>query len=406
MGNRERTLFGRVTMRSRVAKIGGVVCLVSTFVACWSGPTPAPGSRTVDLTALDGVNLKASFFPAAAPGPGVLLLHQCNRQRRVWDGLAEQLAAAGINVLTVDNRGFGESGGVRFDQATPQQAMELQAKWPGDFDVALQYLKSRPGVKADVIGVGGASCGVNNSVQTARRHQEVKSLVLLSGNTDINGREFLRKSNLPAFFALADDDEFKPTVLALQWLYSLTSTPQKKFLRYKTGGHGADIFPVHPDLPAAITDWFVTTLIKTPGSAPASNGSPELTAAVSYLEEIDLGRATKVQQELAEARKHDPKASLFPEDLVNFMGYERLQARDTRYAVEIMKLNAFAYPDSPNAFDSLADACLADGQKDLARQSAKKALDLLPSDTADPPERRDVIRAAAERKLKELGGAT
>jgi len=58
--------------------------------------------RVVDLTASDGTKLKATYFAAAKPGPGVLLLHQCNRQRKVWDGLAEQLSAAGINVLTFD----------------------------------------------------------------------------------------------------------------------------------------------------------------------------------------------------------------------------------------------------------------------------------------------------------------
>ena len=41
-------------------------------------------------------------------------------------------------------------------------------------------------------------------------------------------------------------------------------------------------------------------------------------------------------------------------------------------------------PNSPNVYDSLADAYLAGGQKDLARHNAQKALDLLPSDTSDP----------------------
>src|SRR5579864_7560271 len=68
-------------------------------------------ARVVDLTAADGTTLKATFFAAAKPGPGVLLLHQCNRQRKVWDELGQQLSSAGINVLTFDLRGFGESGG-------------------------------------------------------------------------------------------------------------------------------------------------------------------------------------------------------------------------------------------------------------------------------------------------------
>jgi hypothetical protein len=68
-----------------------------------------------------------------------------------------------------------------------------------------------------------------------------------------------------------------------------------------------------------------------------------------------------------------------------------------------MKLNVTAFPDSPNTYDSLADAYVADGQKDLARQNAQKALDLLSSDTSDPPERRDLIKQSAEQKLKQLG---
>src|SRR5450631_663528 len=100
-----------------------------------------PAPRVLDLKASDGTILKATYFAAAESGPGVLLLHQCNRQRKVWDKLAQQLATAGINVLTFDLRGFGESGGDRFEKLTPQAAEELAAKWPGDIDMAFQYLE-------------------------------------------------------------------------------------------------------------------------------------------------------------------------------------------------------------------------------------------------------------------------
>jgi dienelactone hydrolase len=361
--------------------------------------------RTVDLTASDGTKLKASYFAADKPGPGVLLLHQCNRQRKVWDGLAQQLAAAGINVLTLDYRGFGESGGDPFDKLPPQQAGQLiAAKWPGDIDTAFQYLISQPGVTRDVIGVGGASCGVNNSILTARRHPEVKSLVLLSGNTDINGRQFLRHSaNLPVFFAVADDDEFPPSIVAIEWLYTVSSNPGKKFVHYATGGHGADMFRVHPELPSLIVDWFVVTLIKTPGKAPPSKDAPVMPPQIQFLEQIDQpGGTADAAKALEKAREHDPKSTLFPEDAVNFLGYEHIQSGDTKGAVEIMKLNVTAYPNSPNAYDSLSDAYLADGQKDLALQNVKKALELLSSDTTDSEQRRHEIKDSAEQKLKQL----
>src|ERR1700692_2950817 len=65
--------------------------------------------HAVDLKSTDGTLLKATFFPAAKAGPGVLLFHQSNRTS--WDEVARRIAAAGINTLTIDERGYGESSG-------------------------------------------------------------------------------------------------------------------------------------------------------------------------------------------------------------------------------------------------------------------------------------------------------
>jgi dienelactone hydrolase len=363
--------------------------------------------HVVDLTAADGTKLKATYFDPGKPGPGVLLLHQCNRQRKVWDGLATQLSGRGIHVLTVDTRGFGESGGERYDKLAPPAEAKIETeKWPGDFDVAIGYLESQPGVTRDVIGVAGASCGVNNSIQTARRHPEVRSLVLLSGPTNLNGRNYLRNSaKTPVFFAVADDDEFaaKPEI---EWLYTLTSNPGKKYVDYAKGGHGADMFPVHPELMDSIVDWYVTTLIKTPGHAPVAKDTPAISLDARNLELIDQpGGAAKVQARLEAARKADPKAVLFPEAIVNTIGYEHLQAGETKEAIEIFKLNVAGFPGSPNTYDSLSDGYIAAGQKDLALQNVKKALELLPADTKDPQPFREGLQQTDEQKLKDLGGA-
>src|SRR5438270_6708898 len=63
---------------------------------------PPPAAHVVELKASDGTVLKASYFAAAKPGPGMLLLHQSNRTRKAWEDVAGQLAAAGINTLTLD----------------------------------------------------------------------------------------------------------------------------------------------------------------------------------------------------------------------------------------------------------------------------------------------------------------
>jgi hypothetical protein len=75
----------------------------------------------------------------------------------------------------MDYRGYGDSGGTPYTKLTLPEQREVGQKWPGDVDVAFDYLVSQPGVRRDAIGAGGASCGVNQSIQLSRRHPEVKS---------------------------------------------------------------------------------------------------------------------------------------------------------------------------------------------------------------------------------------
>jgi dienelactone hydrolase len=385
--------------------MGGL--LLGLLVVAVSGAAQqAQGPRVVDLAAADGTKLKATFYGAATgagkAGPGVLLLHQCNQQRKGWDGLATQLAAAGISVLTLDYRGYGDSGGTPVKDLPQGEFPKIvNEKFPGDVDVAYGYLVSQPGVNAHVVGAGGASCGVNQAIQLARRHAEVKSLVLLSGNTDRDGRAFLSKSEkMPVLLSAARDDG--AAVELMEWLYSLSTNPGSKFVEYPNGGHGVDIFAAHKELPAMIVDWYVQTLVKTPGSAPVNTtrrGDPP-----AILKLIDSpGGAGKAAQQLAAARQKDPHAKLFDEGLVNVIGYEHMQEGDNKGAIEILKLNASAFPDSANVYDSLSDAYLADGQKDLARENAKKALQMLATDTTATEAFRKGIQESAEGKLKQLG---
>src|SRR5258707_193572 len=400
--------------------------------------------RVIDLKAADGTILKASYFAAAKPGPGVLLLHQSNRTRDSWDGVARQLAAAGINTLTLDMRGFGESGGTPSTKLTDAERAKVRAMRPGDVDTAFQYLVAQPGVKREIIGVGGAGeFGVGRSVEVARQHSaEVKSLVLLSGETLQDGLQFLRQaSQLPGLFVVADDDEYPPTVEAMEWLYVTSSSPGKKFVHYSAaqdapwiwyetsdasrvpakGGHGTDMFKPHPELPGIIVDWLVTTLIKTPGHAPA-----DALASAAILNQLWTSEGVaRVKQQLMEARQRDPQAQLWPEVNVDIIGEDHVregesekkagQLREARMqidtAIEMFKLNLLAYPDSADEHYNLADASLKNGQKDLARQYAEKALAMIDSHKAplsswsDTEQRRAEIRSGVQDTLKELNAA-
>lgn len=379
-----------------------IAALVAPSRAQESAP-PAP--HPVDLKAPDAVPLKATFFPAGKPGPGILLLHQCNRQRKVWDGLAAKLAAAGMNVLTLDFRGFGESSGEAAYKLPPAENAKMLAEtWPGDVDIAYQYLRTQPSVNKELIGAGGASCGVHQAVMFAKRHPEVRSLVLLSEMTDRDGRQFIRNSpQLPILMAAADDDFGEVEVM--QWLADISPNPSTKLLHYQTGGHGVDMFTAHPELPDTIVKWFSTTLTAAP-AAPQSEKKP-LSRNASLLNLLDEpGGAAKAVEIYNEEHKRDPKYPPLSETIVNRIGYEHLALGDTQDAIQILRMNVTAYPNSANAYDSLSDAYFAAGQKDLARQNAKKALELLATDTSGPAERRKGIQESAEQKLKQLGDTT
>jgi tetratricopeptide (TPR) repeat protein len=377
-----------------------------------------PCARVVDLKSADGILLKATYFAVGRPGPGVILFHQNNRTRTSWGDVARQLAAAGINTLTLDSRGHGESGGTR------EYASQ---KWQADEETAFRFLISQPGVQHDVIGVAGSgSDGVINAVETARlQSNEVKSLLLMSGETFRPGIEFLHESSqLPELFVVADTDEYPPTVEAMLWMYARASSPSRKLIHYSaaqdapwlwyetsdpnkvpaTGSHGTDLFKIHSDLSGIIVQWFVTTLVKTPGHAPAD---PLASSTILNLLTTP-GGAAQVKQQLIEARRKDPHAQLWPEVSGDIIGSGQLREGQTKAAIDIFQVNLLAYPDSADAHSNLADAYLQDGEKDLAREYAQKALALLDSHTApasswsDTEQRRAEIRQSIQDTLKKL----
>ena len=370
-----------------------------------AGARASVSGTPVTLKAADGTKLAATYYAGEKPGPGILLLHQCNKDRSSWNGLAESLARRGFHVLTMDYRGFGESGGKRFTELTPEETTKtINDLFPADVDLAYDYLRTQPGVQG-VVGAGGASCGVNQSIQLSRRHPEVKSLVLLSGNTDAAGRKYLHgKSSPPLMIAAADDDGGVVDMMA--WIDASSGNPTNRFVEYKTGGHGTVMFQPHPKLPEEIVAWYEATLSGEGKPASTDNRARRDSPTVRLLMLIDeSGGYGKVAAALDAERKKDPKSSMLEAGFVNFLGYQALQSGDAMAAVAIMMVNVDGHPTSANAWDSLGDAYLAAGQRDQAREAAEKSLKLLDADTSVPDAVKKEIRNSAQQKLDQLKAA-
>jgi len=390
---------------SRMPLHAVIIAALASIVGCAANASKTPPPpRVVDIKAADGTILKGTLYPAAVDGPAVLLLHQCDEQRKVWDALGTRLAAAGITALAIDYRGYGESGGTPYNKLSNIELTKMMATtWPTDIDTAFAFLSRQPGVKMDRVGAGGGSCGVNNAVQLARRHDNVKALALLAGPTDRDGRLFLAGATAPPVFAAAAaDDKYANFVQIMSWLYGVSPHAESRLAQYPTGGHAAIIFNTYPGLADTIAKWFAAVLPSTPGALPTTNGVPLAPAILTELHDIDQpGGAAAAIKRLGTSAPHGP---LVPEYFVNQLGYEHMLMKDNAGAIDLMKLNTVLYPTSPNTMDSLGDVYLAAGDKGAALETAKRTLVLLEHDTVDTSQRKTDLRNAAEGKIKQLSG--
>jgi formylglycine-generating enzyme required for sulfatase activity/dienelactone hydrolase len=399
------------------------IVIASVVAACSSGPAEVPRAAptagvAVQLREADGTILDATYYDAAArPGPGVVLFHQSNRTRTSWTELASQLAAAGIHVLAVDHRNAAKP---------PEWKLAREQLLPAEVDTAFDYLAAQPGVDRNRIGAGGAGwLGVDHAVELARRHAEVRTLVLISGETLRPQLEFLRHApQLPELFVVSDEDEYPPTVEAMELLYIAAASPSKRLVHYAArreapwlwyetsdpakvkaaGQHGTDLFATHPDLPGTIVDWFVTALVTTPGHARA-----ETVAAARVLNDVETpGGVERARQALVDARRADPQAQLWPEVTMEIIGADHQREGELDAAVAIWELEALAYPDSADACSDLADAYLQTGRLDLARREVDRGLALFrahqfPSSSwSDTPQRRGEVQKALDDVVQRI----
>lgn len=218
-------------------------------------------SRDVDLKAADGTMLKATYMSPGQPGPAMLLVHQCNMDRTSWSGIATQLVDSGVHVLTLDLRGFGDSGGegLRGSGGFPA----FLEKSTADVDMAYEYLVSQDGVDGSRVAAGGASCGAMLTADLAARQPDLKALMLLSGPPSENAvAHMAATSSLAVFAAAATGDTITPGVADALKGAAMGSTHAHSTAKIYDGTeHGLPMFDKNADLEPALVTWLKNELI-------------------------------------------------------------------------------------------------------------------------------------------------
>jgi 3-oxoadipate enol-lactonase len=80
-------------------------------------------------------------------------------------------------------------------------------------------------------------------------------------------------------------------------------------------------------------------------------------------------------------REGEPNCTIFDEVEMNALGYSYLGKNNTEEAIKLFTLNTIAYPQSANVYDSLGEAYMKAGKKELAIENYEKSLKLNPHNT-------------------------
>src|SRR5256714_2307322 len=100
-------------------------------------------------------------------------------------------------------------------------------------------------------------------------------------------------------------------------------------------------------------------------------------ALIPY-EMLMAGRVNEAVEAYRKIKREHPEDAGASEDHLNNMGYGLLQQKKVAEAIAVFKLNVELHPQSWNVYDSLGEAYMVNGEKEMAITNYKKSLELNP----------------------------
>jgi tetratricopeptide (TPR) repeat protein len=93
------------------------------------------------------------------------------------------------------------------------------------------------------------------------------------------------------------------------------------------------------------------------------------------------GKTVEAISAYQKIKQDKPTNQSVEENRLNNLGYVLIRQKKFAEAIALLKLNVEFYPKSWNVYDSLAEAYMSNGDKDLAITNYKKSLELNPENT-------------------------
>lgn len=117
------------------------------------------------------------------------------------------------------------------------------------------------------------------------------------------------------------------------------------------------------------------------------------------MEEQDIAKVTRI---FHEAKKENPEVILFKEGTINLFVFRFQRQNKPQIVLELLKLNAEAFPNSIMAQYKLGDWYLSSGQKELAKQFFEKSLQVLNNEANLSEARKNELKKLITDKLSAL----
>ena len=222
----------------------------------------------ITLAGQDNFKLKADYYQAENKGrSAVLMLHQCNYNRSMYNTIGQQLAQQGIAALSLDFRGFGDSVSEKINvdkiSELPQEKrreswLKISAHWPSDVKIAYDFLKNNITLNGS-IGVIGASCGGSQAITLAEKEQISAISFFSSAQRDENIEKYQASiADKPTLIIASEEDG--RTYTSAQQLFISAKHPKSKMISYKGSSHGYPLYKIDENLENTIVEWFKNEL--------------------------------------------------------------------------------------------------------------------------------------------------
>jgi CubicO group peptidase (beta-lactamase class C family) len=127
----------------------------------------------------------------------------------------------------------------------------------------------------------------------------------------------------------------------------------------------------------------VTSLTVHNGAEAAPAATAPLVAAGEMIpyEMLLAGKAAEAAEAYRKIKKEQPANAAVAENRLNLLGYELLRQGRRAEAIAVFSLNVEFYPASANTYDSLGEAYMENGDRELAVRSYRRSLELDPGNS-------------------------